>query len=72
MEMTIVTGSGHRELCRRVRAEYREMPGLILTAAQAQRLWGLEAHQCDQLLSALVTEGFLCATRGGYARPAAR
>ena len=28
-------------LAARVRAEYREMPGLSLTAEQASRLWGL-------------------------------
>jgi hypothetical protein len=30
----------------RIRAEYAEMPGLKLTAAQAQRLWGLDRQSC--------------------------
>jgi hypothetical protein len=29
------------ELLARIRAEYRDMPGLCLTAAQAARLWDL-------------------------------
>ena len=30
------------ELLGRIRGEYLEMPGLKLTLAQAQRLWGLD------------------------------
>lgn len=41
------------------------MPGLRLTTAQAQRLWGLERADCDRLLSALVDAKFLCQTRDG-------
>jgi len=33
---------------RRVREEFREMPGLRLTPAQATRLWGLEQDVCRQ------------------------
>jgi hypothetical protein len=47
------------QILRRIRAEYLEMPGLRLTLAQAQRLWGLEAHTCLQLLESLTTAGFL-------------
>ena len=47
----------------RIRGEYLEMPGLRLTFAQAQRLWGLDSERCEQLLSVLVAERFLC--RGG-------
>jgi hypothetical protein len=47
------------QILRRIRAEYLEMPGLRLTPAQAQRLWGLEAHTCQQLLESLTTAGFL-------------
>lgn len=43
----------------RIMAEYREMPGLSLTAAQASRLWGLELSQCHLLLEALVASGYL-------------
>ena len=47
------------QIVRRMRAEYLEMPGLRLTPAQAQRLWGLDAHTCLQLLESLTTAGFL-------------
>lgn len=50
---------------RRVRGEYLEMPGLRLTSAQAQRLWGLDRTACDALLSALVDARFLSRTRDG-------
>jgi hypothetical protein len=53
----------------RVKAEYRELPGLQLTPWQAQRLWGLDQVQCDAILKALVDEAFLRRTRNGcYAR----
>lgn len=51
-------------LCR-IRAEYGEMPGLKLTGAQAQRLWGLDRESCDGLMAGLVTAGFLARTRDG-------
>ena len=50
---------------RRVKGEYLEMPGLRLTPAQAQRLWGLDRESCQALLSALVDARFLCLTRDG-------
>jgi len=50
---------------RRVQGEYTEMPGLRLTAAQAQRLWGLDRAACDALLGALVDAKFLFQTRDG-------
>jgi hypothetical protein len=48
-----------------IRAEYREMPGLSLTKAQMQRLWGMEAYLCDALVDALVAGRVLRETRGG-------
>ncbi len=53
------------DMLRRIRGEYLEMPGLRLTAAQAQRLWGLERSACDALLGALVDAKFLARTRDG-------
>jgi hypothetical protein len=50
---------------RRVRGEYLEMPGLRLTPAQAQRLWGLDPESCQVLLGALVDAKFLYKTRDG-------
>ncbi|RPJ72080.1 MAG: hypothetical protein EHM24_10255 [Acidobacteria bacterium] len=51
-------------LCR-IRAEYTEMPGLKLTAPQAQRLLGLERESCDRCLASLVAAGFLARTCDG-------
>ena len=53
------------EVLRRVKGEYLEMPGLRLTIAQAQRLWGLDRTVCDALLGALVEAKFLLRTRDG-------
>ena len=49
----------------RIRGEYLEMPGLRLTGAQAQRLWGLDRDVCDALLAMLVDANFLSRTRDG-------
>jgi hypothetical protein len=43
----------------RIRAEYREMPGLKLTTAQATRLWQLDPRHSEELLNALVVDGLL-------------
>jgi hypothetical protein len=53
------------DVLRRVQGEYIEMPGLRLTSAQAQRLWGLDRAACDALLGALVDAKFLFRTRDG-------
>ena len=53
------------ELLRRIRAEYLEMPGLRLTAPQAQRLFGLEAETCDAVLATLLDARFLTRTHAG-------
>lgn len=53
----------------RVRGEYLEMPGLSLTQAQAQRLWGLNREACETLLDGLTEAGFLRRNaRGRYVR----
>jgi hypothetical protein len=52
-----------------MRMEYAELPGLKLTAWQAQRLWGLPQDVCDRALAALIAEGRLVRTvDGAYAR----
>lgn len=57
-------------LLARIQGEFREMPGLCLTGAQARRLWQLDAGTCDSLLDELVTRGFLTVTeQGRYVRP---
>ena len=54
-------------LAARVRAEYREMPGLSLTAEQASRLLGIDRPVCKQVLQGLVSDGALYHTpRGSY------
>lgn len=53
------------EVLQRIQGEFVEMPGLRLTSAQAQRLWGLERDVCDALLGALVDAKFLAQTRDG-------
>jgi len=47
------------KLLSRIRGEYSEMPGLRLTPVQASRLWQLDSHTCDTLLTELTKEGFL-------------
>lgn len=60
---------GREEILQRVQGEFTEMPGLRLTPAQAQRLWGLDRPACDALLAALVDARFLFRTRdGAFAR----
>lgn len=49
-----------------IKAEYMEMPGLRLTRAQAQRLWGLDPTVCEALLESLVEVKFLARTQDGH------
>lgn len=49
----------------RVRGEYLEMPGLRLTPAQAQRLWGLDAPAAQSVINELVDARFLRRTPDG-------
>jgi hypothetical protein len=54
---------------RQIRAEYLEMPGLCLTCAQAQRLFGLDPLTCSSLLASLTKDRFLCRrSNGSYGR----
>ena len=53
------------DVLQRIQGEFVEMPGLRLTPAQAQRLWGLDRDVCDALLGALVDAKFLAQTRDG-------
>jgi len=50
---------------RRVQEEFREMPGLRLTPAQAIRLWGLERETCHAVIERLVAAAFLRWTATG-------
>jgi hypothetical protein len=55
-----------RQLRRRVRDEFLEMPGLVVTRPQAERLFGLEPEICDAVLTDLVDAGFLASDGGRY------
>ena len=63
-----------QSLVNRAMAEYREMPGLSLTARQASRLWGVQPSLCEKVLEQLVLAGVLYNTRWGtyLAIPATR
>jgi hypothetical protein len=50
---------------RRAEAEYMEMPGLKLTAAQASRLWHLDVAASVRLLDSMVEAGVLYRARDG-------
>ena len=58
---TIIMGPTFAEeaLMRRVRGEYREMPGMRLTVDQAMRLWTLDRNTCSHVLASLVAAHFL-------------
>ena len=55
MTHTTVDQALHARIC----AEYHEMPGMRLTAAQAARLFNLDVLYCRKLLDALVSDGAL-------------
>jgi hypothetical protein len=56
-------------IAERVRGEFREMPGLTLTLAQARRLWSLDSSTCRDVLAQLVEAGFLSRKAdGSYGR----
>ena len=48
----------------RARAEFREMPGLRLTAAQARRLWSLDVGVCAVVLAELMALRVIRRTHG--------
>ena len=56
---TSVRATMHRDMLIRIRAEYKEMPGLNLRRDQARRLWDLDENVCGELLDALVESRFL-------------
>lgn len=53
-------GSSRQDaLLRRVRGEFREMPGMRLTFEQAMRLWDLDRQACAAILDGLIAARFL-------------
>jgi hypothetical protein len=61
----LYSNASSAELLHRIRAEYREMPGLQLTAPQAQCLFGLDSKTWDAVLAALLDAKFLSRTHNG-------
>src|SRR5687768_6594044 len=61
--------NGRQRLRARIAAEFVEMPGMILTVAQAGRLLGMPVPICARLLRTLVAEGLIrCREDGRYVR----
>jgi hypothetical protein len=59
----------HEQILDRLRAEYREMPGMRLKLEQVQRLCGIEPPVCKLALEALVEAKFLrLGSDGTYVR----
>jgi hypothetical protein len=56
------------DLCTRIEAEFREMPGLTLTLPQAARLFSLDLDRCERVLDALVHGGLLRTDGRSFAR----
>lgn len=63
--MTLATPETTALMLFRIRGEFLEMPGLRLTAAQAARLWHIDAATCGEVLGRLVNDRFLTRTRAG-------
>ena len=59
------TTAGLHALLQRIEAEYREMPGLSVTAPQAERLWGLDSTTCAFVLMTLIQRRILKRTASG-------
>jgi hypothetical protein len=56
-------------LAARIESEYREMPGLQLTAPQMQRMWRLDAITCEAVIVVLISHRIVVKTsRDAYAR----
>ena len=52
----------------RVSAEFQEMPGLVLTVAQASRLFGVDHVESRRILDTLVRRGILSTDGRQFAR----
>ena len=64
---TVFTPFPQMELLRRIRGEFREMPGLRLSLEQAMRLWSLDRATCVDVLTQLRSARFLeVDTNGRY------
>jgi hypothetical protein len=61
----IYPGWAESDLARRIRGEFREMPGMRITPQQARRLWSLDGGTCESVLETLVSDGFLARDASG-------
>jgi hypothetical protein len=52
----------------RIRHEFLDMPGLVLTVAQTAKLYALSTSHARALLDSLIEEGFLVGDAGGSYR----
>ena len=57
--VSIVRAGALEGSVQRIRAEYLDLPGLSLTARQAQRLWNLDSETCQRVLDMLIRDNFL-------------
>ena len=61
--------SALHDLLKRIESEFLEMPGMCVTARQAERLWGLDPTTCMFVLATLVERRILRRTaRGTYVK----
>ena len=59
--------AARQALADRIRSEFREMPGLSLTLAQASRFLGVSPEACTRIFSQLAQEGVVrCAPTGRF------
>jgi hypothetical protein len=63
----IMASSDESHLVTRIRAEFREMPGLRLTLPQASRLFSIPSGRCAQILDLLVRSGHLATDGKAFA-----
>jgi len=57
--VTLFKSASEDALLRRVRGEYREMPGMRLTIEQAMRLWNIDRRTCAAVFNSLIASHFL-------------
>jgi len=53
------------KLAERIRAEFDEMPGMVLTMRQASRFFGVDHEMMRSVIDELVASAYLRLTRGG-------
>jgi response regulator of citrate/malate metabolism len=59
---------GDSDLLLRLRAEFHEMPDLVVTVGEAARLFAIDRVQCRRILDVLVANGVLTTDGRVYTR----